>query len=43
MPDIMDKLLSTYVSLRTEEETFLQTYQRVGIDPFKEKVYAKAD
>ncbi len=43
MPDILDKLLSTYVTLRTEEESFLQTYQRVGIDPFKEKVYAKAD
>lgn len=43
MPDIMDKILSTYLSLRNEEEAFLQTYQRVGIDPFKERVYAKAD
>lgn len=40
MPDVMDKLLNTYVSLRQEEETFLQTYQRVGIEPFKERVYA---
>ena len=40
MPDVMDKLLSTYVALREEEETFLQTYQRVGIEPFKERVYA---
>jgi sulfite reductase (NADPH) hemoprotein beta-component len=43
MPDIMDKILATYLSLRNEEEAFLQTYQRVGIAPFKERVYAKAD
>ncbi len=43
MPEIMDKILSTYVALRQEEETFLDTYRRVGIDPFKERVYAQAD
>ena len=43
MPEIVDKILATYLSLRNEEETFLQTYQRVGIAPFKERVYAKAD
>ena len=43
MPEVVDKILSTYVDLRTEEETFLDTYKRVGIDPFKERVYAKAD
>ena len=41
MPDVVGKVLNTYVELRTEEETFLDTYQRVGIDPFKERVYAK--
>ncbi|MEH6517907.1 MAG: nitrite/sulfite reductase [Halioglobus sp.] len=43
MPDVMDKILSTYVDLRSEEENFLETYRRVGIVPFKERVYAKAD
>ncbi len=43
MPEIVEKILTTYVELRTEEETFLDTYRRVGIDPFKERVYAKAD
>ena len=43
MPEIVDKILATYLSLRNEEETFLQTYQRVGIAPFKERVYATAD
>jgi len=42
IPDIIEKLMDTYVKQRTEEETFLDTYRRIGIDPFKEKVYAKA-
>ena len=43
MPDVIDKILSTYLSLRQQEENFLDTYRRVGIDPFKERVYAQAD
>ena len=43
MPDVIEKIVQTYVSLRLGEETFLDTYRRVGIDPFKERVYAKAD
>ncbi len=43
MPDVIDKILSTYVTLREDEESFLDTYRRVGIDPFKERVYVKAD
>ena len=43
MPDVIQKILSTYVDLRQEDECFLSTYRRVGIDPFKERVYAKAD
>lgn len=42
MPDVIGKLLDTYVDQRNEEELFLDTYRRVGIDPFKERVYAKA-
>jgi sulfite reductase (NADPH) hemoprotein beta-component len=33
-------LLDTYVELRQEEEPFLSTVRRVGVDPFKERVYA---
>ncbi len=40
MPDVIDKLLTTYVELRREEESFLEAYKRLGIAPFKEKVYA---
>ena len=43
MPDVIETILSTYVGLREEAETFLDTYRRVGIDPFKEQVYAQAD
>ncbi len=41
MPGVIEKLLETYVALRTDEEQFLDTYRRVGIDPFKERVYAQ--
>jgi len=43
MPDVIDNILSTYVTLREEDESFLDTYRRIGIDPFKERVYAQAD
>jgi sulfite reductase (NADPH) hemoprotein beta-component len=43
MPQVIEKILSTYLALRQEDEIFLDTYRRVGIEPFKERVYAKAD
>lgn len=33
-------LLDTYVELRDQDEPFLATVRRVGVDPFKERVYA---
>ena len=42
VPGVIGKVLDTYVALRTEEETFLDTYRRVGLAPFKESVYATA-
>ena len=36
-------ILDTYTALRIEEEPFLHCYRRIGIAPFKEKVYADAD
>jgi len=43
MPDVIEKVLSVYLDERDDGETFLDTYRRIGIDPFKERVYAKAD
>ncbi|MBA1263947.1 nitrite/sulfite reductase [Stutzerimonas stutzeri] len=40
MPDVIEKLIGVYVEQRTEDEQFLDTYRRIGIDPFKERVYA---
>ena len=36
-------ILNTYVDKRENEETFLETYNRLGLAPFKERVYAKAN
>lgn len=42
VPGVVATILETYVELRQEEERFLETVRRVGIDPFKERVYAQA-
>ena len=41
MPDVIEKIINVYVDQRTEDERFIDTYRRIGIDPFKERVYAK--
>lgn len=41
MADIVEEILNTYLDLREEDERFLDTYRRIGIKPFKERVYAK--
>ena len=38
--DSIEKLLDVYVENRLEGETFLDAYKRIGIDKFKERVYA---
>ena len=40
MPDVVDKIIKVYLENRTDEERFLDTLDRIGIDPFKERVYA---
>lgn len=40
IPDVVARLVEVYVEQRREEETFLETCQRIGIEPFKERVYA---
>ena len=35
----IQSILDTYVESRSPEETFLDTYRRVGLDTFKENVY----
>ncbi|WP_158773821.1 nitrite/sulfite reductase [Cobetia sp. L2A1] len=40
MPNVIDKVLKVYVEQRLEDEVFVDTYHRIGIKPFKERVYA---
>lgn len=40
VPDIIEEILNTYLDLRTDNEKFIDTYRRVGIQTFKERAYA---
>ncbi|MFN4050918.1 MAG: nitrite/sulfite reductase [Acinetobacter junii] len=40
VPDVIEEILNTYLDLRTKGERFIDTYRRVGIQPFKERAYA---
>ena len=43
IPDVISKIINVYKETRVDDEKFLETYERVGMAPFKERVYAKAD
>jgi len=40
VPEVIEKIVDTYLGLREAGEPFLQTYRRVGMGPFKEALYA---
>src|SRR5690606_13114312 len=40
VPEVLDRLLQTYVTNRVEGERFIDTVRRVGVEPFKTHVYA---
>lgn len=40
VPGVIDKVLQVYVEKRLADERFLDTYRRIGHQPFKERVYA---
>jgi len=42
VPDVIEQILDVYIEERAEGERFLDCYRRVGIQPFKERVYADA-
>ena len=37
--DVIEKIINTYVDRRLENEPFIDTYERIGMEPFKEHVY----
>jgi sulfite reductase (NADPH) hemoprotein beta-component len=42
MPDVVARLIEVYVERRHEDERFIDTVRRLGLEPFKERVYATA-
>ena len=40
MANIIEEILNTYLDNRLDSERFLDTYRRIGIAKFKERVYA---
>lgn len=41
IPDVVQKIVDLYVERRREGELFIDTYNRIGIQPFKDRVYAQ--
>ncbi|OMG52450.1 sulfite reductase [Azonexus hydrophilus] len=39
MPDVVEKIIQVYLENRHPDERFLDTLDRIGIDPFKNRVY----
>jgi len=39
IPDVITNVINTYVAQRNEEESFIETYRRLGVTPFKEAAY----
>jgi sulfite reductase (NADPH) hemoprotein beta-component len=42
MPDVISSLIDVYVENRFDDERFIDAVRRLGIEPFKERVYAAA-
>ena len=42
VPDVIGALIDVYVERRIDGERFIDTLQRIGTEPFKERVYAQA-
>lgn len=40
IPTVIQKIVDTYLESREGEEQFIDTFNRIGIKPFKERVYA---
>jgi sulfite reductase (NADPH) hemoprotein beta-component len=42
MADVVSRLIEVYVERRHDDEHFIDTVRRLGLEPFKERVYAAA-
>jgi sulfite reductase (NADPH) hemoprotein beta-component len=41
VPAVIEQIIDTFVRYRESEEVFVDTFQRIGLEPFKEAVYPK--
>lgn len=41
VPDVIEMIVSTFTDYRESDESFVQTINRIGLEPFKERVYQK--
>jgi sulfite reductase (NADPH) hemoprotein beta-component len=39
IPDVITNVINTYVAQRNGDESFIETYHRIGVSPFKEAAY----
>ena len=42
IPDVITNVINTYVGQRHYDESFVETYRRIGVAPFKESAYKDA-
>ncbi len=42
IPDVITNVINTYVEHRADDESFVETYRRLGVTPFKEAAYKNA-
>lgn len=43
VPDVIERIVQTFADYRENEERFVDTFDRIGIEPFKERVYKAAE
>ncbi|MCC5873138.1 MAG: nitrite/sulfite reductase [Gammaproteobacteria bacterium] len=43
VPDVIEQIIDLYVEQRNDGEPFIECVRRIGIDPFKERIYASPD
>jgi sulfite reductase (NADPH) hemoprotein beta-component len=41
VPQVIERIIGTFVRYREHEELFVDTIARIGLEPFKERVYPK--
>ncbi|MNI96958.1 hypothetical protein D3C73_1555160 [compost metagenome] len=43
IPEVIERLVDTFLAYREGDESFVDTVQRIGLEPFKERVYRQAE